>query len=64
MPEVLDVARRTMGFVRMNLGFTVVHELTGLTLAAFGLLPSILTAAAQPDPDFGILGKLGAPATA
>lgn len=57
VPEVLRVARRTMGAVRFNLGFTAVYNLTGLSLAAFGILPPVFAAAAQSLPDFGILAN-------
>jgi Cd2+/Zn2+-exporting ATPase/Cu+-exporting ATPase len=57
VPEVLQVARRTMGVVKMNLGFTAVYNLLGLTLAAFGFLPPIFAAAAQSLPDLGILAN-------
>lgn len=55
IPELLQIARRTMGVVKLNLGFTAVYNLVGLTLAAFGFLPPILAAAAQSLPDLGIL---------
>lgn len=57
VPEVVRIARRTMRAVRFNLGFTVVYNLTGLSLAASGLLPPTLAAAAQAGPDFGILAN-------
>ena len=57
VPESLQIARRTMGVVKMNLGFTVVYNIVGLALAAFGLLPPILAAAAQSLPDLGILAN-------
>jgi Cd2+/Zn2+-exporting ATPase/Cu+-exporting ATPase len=57
VPEVFRIARRTMGVVRLNLGFTMVYNLTGLALAAFGLLPPVFAAAAQSGPDFGILAN-------
>jgi len=57
MPEVVRIARRTMRVVKMNIGFTAVYNLLGLTLAAFGILPPILAAAAQSLPDLGILGN-------
>jgi len=57
VPEVLDIARRTMGVVRVNLIFTGVYNLVGIALAAFGILPPILAAAAQSLPDLGILGN-------
>ena len=40
----------------MNLGLTGAYNVVGLTLAAFGILPPILAAAAQSLPDLGILG--------
>ena len=57
VPEVLQIARRTMGVVKMNLGFTAVYNVVGLALAAFGILPPILAAAAQSLPDLGILAN-------
>lgn len=57
VPEVLRIARRTMGVVRLNIGLTAVYNLAGLTLAALGFLPPILAAAAQSIPDLGILAN-------
>lgn len=57
VPEVLRIARRTMGIVKMNLAFTAVYNIVGLTLAAFGILPPVLAAAAQSLPDLGILAN-------
>jgi len=57
VPEVLKIAQRTMRVVRMNLGFTAVYNIVGLTLAAFGFLPPALAAAAQSLPDIGIMGN-------
>jgi P-type Cu+ transporter len=57
VPEALRVARRTMAAVRFNLGFTAVYNLTGLSLAAFGILPPVIAAAARSLPDFGILAN-------
>lgn len=57
LPSVFQIARRTMNVVKMNLGFTIVYNLVGLTLAAVGILPPILAAAAQSLPDLGILGN-------
>jgi Cd2+/Zn2+-exporting ATPase/Cu+-exporting ATPase len=39
----------------MNLVFTAAYNLIGLTLAAVGILPPVLAAAAQSLPDLGIL---------
>ena len=57
VPEVFRIAHRTMRVVRMNLGLTGAYNVVGLTLAAFGILPPILAAAAQSLPDLGILGN-------
>jgi Cd2+/Zn2+-exporting ATPase/Cu+-exporting ATPase len=57
LPRAFRIARRTMNVVKMNLGFTMVYNLVGLTLAATGILPPILAAAAQSLPDLGILGN-------
>jgi Cd2+/Zn2+-exporting ATPase/Cu+-exporting ATPase len=57
VPEVLRIARRTMGIVKMNLAFTAVYNVGGLALAAFGILPPVLAAAAQSLPDLGILAN-------
>lgn len=57
VPEVFRIARRTMRTVKMNIGFTVVYNLIGLSLAAFGVIPPVLAAAAQSLPDIGILGN-------
>ncbi|MCC7209836.1 MAG: cadmium-translocating P-type ATPase [Anaerolineae bacterium] len=57
VPDVVRIARRTMRVVRMNIAFTVVYNTIGLTLAALGILPPVLAAAAQSLPDLGILGN-------
>ena len=57
VPEVLRMAHRTMGVVKMNLAFTAVYNVVGLVLAACGVLPPILAAAAQALPDLGILAN-------
>jgi Cd2+/Zn2+-exporting ATPase/Cu+-exporting ATPase len=55
IPEAIRVARRTMRVVRGNLLFTIGYNMVGLTLAAIGVLPPVLAAAAQSLPDLGIL---------
>lgn len=55
VPEVIRIAHRTMGIIKMNLAFTAVYNVVGLALAAFGFLPPVLAAAAQSLPDIGIL---------
>lgn len=57
VPEAFRIARRTMRIVKMNIAFTMVYNFFGLTLAAFGILPPILAAAAQSLPDLGILAN-------
>ncbi|HKJ68887.1 MAG TPA: cation-translocating P-type ATPase [bacterium] len=57
VPRVFQMARRTMGVVKGNLGFTGIYNLAGLTFAAMGFLPPILAAAAQSLPDLGILAN-------
>ncbi len=57
LPRVFQIAQRTMRVVKMNLGFTMAYNLIGLSLAALGILPPILAAAAQSLPDLGILGN-------
>ncbi len=57
VPEVFQIARRTMRVVRMNIGFTAIYNAVGLTLAAFGLISPIFAAAMQSLPDLGILAN-------
>jgi len=57
VPTVWRLARRTMAVVRLNLLFTALYNLAGLTLAALGILPPTLAAAAQSLPDLGILAN-------
>ena len=54
VPEALRIARRTMGVVKLNLGFTAAYNVAGLALAALGLLPPVFAAAAQSLPDRGL----------
>jgi Cu+-exporting ATPase len=74
VPDLFRIAKRTMGVVRLNIGFTAAYNLVGLSLAALGLLPLVLAAAVQSLPDLGIMAnssrllrtdrKTGAPAAA
>jgi Cu+-exporting ATPase len=57
VPEVLHIAQRTMRIVKTNLAFTTFYNIIGLSLAAFGILPPVLAAAAQSLPDIGIMGN-------
>jgi haloacid dehalogenase-like hydrolase len=57
VPEVIHIARRTMRVVWLNIALTAVYNLAGVVLAALGVLPLILAAAAQSLPDLGILAN-------
>ncbi|MBI4300513.1 MAG: cation-translocating P-type ATPase [Chloroflexi bacterium] len=57
VPDAFRIARRTMGVVKLNIAFTAVYNLAGLSLAALGFLPPVLAAAAQSLPDLGILAN-------
>lgn len=57
VPAAVLIARRTMGVVQMNLVFTAIYNLASLSLAALGVLPPMLAAAAQSLPDLGILAN-------
>lgn len=57
VPDLFAIAQRTMRVVKMNLSFTILYNLVGLSLAALGILPPILAAAAQSLPDLGILAN-------
>lgn len=57
VPALFRLARRTMRVVSGNLVFTAVYNLAGLSLAAVGLLPPTVAAAAQSLPDLGILAN-------
>ncbi len=57
LSALFQLARRTRRTIAVNLGFTALYNLVGLTLAALGYLPPVLAAAAQSLPDLGILGN-------
>ena len=57
IPDAFTIAHRTMRVVKMNIAFTVLYNLVGLSLAALGILPPIVAAAAQSLPDLGILAN-------
>jgi len=57
VPELFRTARRTMRVVKTNLGFTAVYNVVGISLAAMGILPPMLAAAAQSLPDLGIMAN-------
>jgi P-type Cu+ transporter len=56
-PKTLRIAQRAMRVVKMNIPFTVIYNLVGLSLAAFCFLPTIFAAAAQSLPDLGIVAN-------
>jgi Cd2+/Zn2+-exporting ATPase/Cu+-exporting ATPase len=55
VPEALRIAQRTLRVVKGNIGFTLLYNLFGLSMAALGFLPPIFAAALQSLPDVGIL---------
>lgn len=57
MPDIFRIARRTIRVVKLNIAFTAVYNVAGLSLAALGFLPPIFAAAAQSLPDIGILAN-------
>ncbi|MBX6341507.1 MAG: cation-translocating P-type ATPase, partial [Thermomicrobiaceae bacterium] len=57
VPQALQIARRTMRVVKGNIAFTALYNALGLSLAAAGILPPVVAAAAQSLPDLGILGN-------
>jgi P-type Cu+ transporter len=57
VPQAFSIARRSLRVVKMNIAFTALYNLAGLSLASLGLLPPIFAAAAQSLPDLGILAN-------
>ena len=57
VPEAFRIARRTLGVVRLNIGFTTVYNLIGLSLAVLVFLPPIFAAAAQSCLHLSILAN-------
>lgn len=57
VPELFEIAGRTMRVVRLNIGFTAGYNLIGISLAALGFLPPVFAAALQSIPDLGIMGN-------
>jgi P-type Cu+ transporter len=55
--EMMRISLRTMDIVKMNLAFTGVYNIVGLSLAAFGILPPVLVVAALSLPDLCILAN-------
>jgi Cd2+/Zn2+-exporting ATPase/Cu+-exporting ATPase len=57
VPQAVLIAGRTARAIKINIGFTAGYNALGLPLAAFGILPMMLAAAAQSLPDLGILAN-------
>lgn len=57
IPSLFESVQKTMTVIRWNFGFTTAYNIAGLSLAAFGILPPILAAAAQSLPDIGIMAN-------
>ncbi len=57
VPQAYLIARRTLRVVKMNIAFTTIYNVVGLSLASLGFLPPIFAAAAQSLPDLGILAN-------
>jgi len=55
LPEAVRIARSAMDVIRWNFALATVYNGLGALLAALGILPPILAAAAQVVPDVGIL---------
>ncbi|HJW84686.1 MAG TPA: cation-translocating P-type ATPase [Anaerolineae bacterium] len=54
LPLAVHVARRTFATIKQNIGFGVLFNIVGVTLAAVGVLQPILAAAAQSLPDVAV----------
>jgi len=57
VPHAIRIARRTFRTIKQNLALSLVYNVVGMTLAAFGILNPVLAAAAQSLPDLLILGN-------
>ena len=53
-PEAIRVGRRTFRTIQQNITFGVLYNIAGVTLAALGILPPVLAAAAQSLPDVAV----------
>ncbi len=54
VPEAIRVGRRTFRTIQQNIIFGVLYSIPGIGLAALGILPPILAAAAQSLPDVAV----------
>ncbi|MBI4790150.1 MAG: cation-translocating P-type ATPase [Chloroflexi bacterium] len=57
VPHAIKIARRAFRTIKQNLALSLVYNVVGWTLAAFGILNPVLAAAAQSLPDLFILGN-------
>jgi Cd2+/Zn2+-exporting ATPase/Cu+-exporting ATPase len=57
VPHAIRIARRAFRTIQQNLALSLVYNVVGISLAAFGLLNPVLAAAAQSLPDILILGN-------
>lgn len=54
VPEAIRTGRRTFRTIQQNITFGVLYNIAGVTLAALGILPPVLAAAAQSLPDVAV----------
>ncbi len=54
LPLAVTIARRTFGTIKQNIGFGVLFNIAGVTLASIGILTPIVAAAAQSLPDVAV----------
>ncbi len=54
VPEAIRVGRRTFRTIQQNITFGVLYNIAGVSLAALGILPPVLAAAAQSLPDVAV----------
>lgn len=54
LPLAVRIARRTFATIKQNIGFGVLFNIAGVTLASIGILTPILAAAAQSLPDVAV----------
>jgi Cu+-exporting ATPase len=57
VPHAIRIARRAFRTIKQNLALSLIYNIAGWTLAAFGILNPVLAAAAQSLPDLFILGN-------
>jgi Cd2+/Zn2+-exporting ATPase/Cu+-exporting ATPase len=57
VPEAIDIARRAMRVVRVNLAGSALYNLIAVGLALTGHVPPVFAAAAHALPDLGVLAN-------